>query len=200
MVMCTYRLPHWLLLSFCSLILALTLVACSFGSGSSTSSSTPTTASTTLTSYSGNGFTVSYPQGWKVNKDNTGVTFSDPNGIAYLSVRTSQNPGGLLSTDAQVNVGLQAFKSQAKNYQQVNVPATTTIAGESWAQGAATGDVVPQGQSAAVNVKLVVDSDNHPAQQPTTQAYVIAYATGSQVFDLANTTYFQPMLQSLKFA
>lgn len=199
MGMRTHNMQCWLALLLCSLILTLALVACGFGSSSPGSSSTSTTSSTTFVSYSGDGFTITYPQGWKANKENTGATFSDPNGIAYLTIRTSQNPLGLLSTDAQVNVGLQAFKSQAKNYQQVDVPATTTIAGENWRQGAATGDLVPQGKSTAVNVKLVVDSDNHPAQQATTKAYIIAYATGSQVFDLATTTYFQPMLQSFKF-
>jgi hypothetical protein len=49
-----------------------------------------------------------------------------------------------------------------------------------------------------VNVKIVVDADNHPASSPSTRTYAIRYATGSQVEDLANTVYFQPMLQFFK--
>ncbi|GAC1380604.1 MAG: hypothetical protein NVSMB33_06740 [Ktedonobacteraceae bacterium] len=197
MVKHTHSISRLLFLSFCLFGIPLLLAACDFGGG--TASAPPTTSSASLTAYTGDGFTISYPRGWKVKKESNGVTFSDPNGIAYVTIHTSQNPGGVVTSDTQVNLGLQVFKSQAKNYQKVTVPATTTIAAESWAQGAATGDVVPGGKSSVVNVKLVVDSDNHPADQPTTRAFVIVYATGSQIFDLANTSYFQPMLQSFKF-
>src|SRR5207248_1720861 len=141
----------------------------------------------------------SYPQGWKVTKSNAGVTFTDPNGIAYVAIRTSPNPNAFISSDSLVTVGLDTFKSQAKNYQKQTVSPTTTIAGDTWSQGAATGDVTPSGKSSPQNVKIVIIADNHPAKATTTKAFVIAYATGSQIFDLANITYFQPILQSFKF-
>jgi len=183
----------------CALAVALLLAGCSlFGGDSGTTAVTPTPQPTPVT-YTGDGFTMSYPKTWKVNHSSTGVTFNDPGGIAYLSVRDAVNPNGLLPARALVNTTLQAFKTQARNYKSISLPATTNLAGESWSQGGASGDVTPAGQKSEVNVRIVVDADNHPAGSPSTRAYAIGYATGSQVFDLANTVYFQPMLQSFKF-
>ncbi len=198
--------PHptsrWLSLCVCTICITFFLAGCSlFGGGSPTTGTTVITPTPTpsLTTYSGDGFSISYPKTWQAKQSSDGVTFSDPNGIAYLSIRTSPNPNELIPASTVVDTALQAFKSQAKNYQSVNVPATTTLAGSTWSQGAATGDVTPSGQSTSVNVKIVVIADNHPAHSISSKAFAIGYATGSQVFDLANTAYFQPMLQSFKF-
>ena len=192
------RLPYVLLLSFSLLLLTLFVSACDFGGSGTTPTPTPTTA-TNLTTYTGDGYTISYPQPWKIKKDSTGVTFTDPSGIAYFQIHEAPNPNGIVSTSNQVTLGLTAFKSQAKNYQQQSVASTTSVAGETWSQSAATGDITPSGQSSRVNVKIYIIADNHPASSPSTKAFIIGYATGTQVFDLANTGYFQPMLQSFKF-
>ncbi len=197
---------------FC--ILALLLVACNIGGISingpatptptSTPKATPTTApsptASTLETYTGNGYTIGYPQGWTVTKGSTGaVTFTDPQGVAYLTIQVVPNPNGLISTSDEVDAGLQIFKSQAKNYTKVSIAPTTTVAGETWSQGAATGDITPEGATSPVTAKIVVISDNHPANTSSTQGFTIGYVTGTQVFDAMNTTYFQPMLQSFKF-
>jgi len=190
---------HWLFLCFCTLAIALLLTGCDlFGGGSGTTTPTPT-PTTSLTTYTGGGYTISYPQNWKVQKASNRVTFNDPNGIAYLTIATVTNTNGLIPSSTLLNASLEVFKSQAKNYKTVDVPATTTLAGDTWNQGAATGDIKPSGQSSTANVKIVVITDNHPANSPSTQAFEIGYATGTQVFDLANSAYFQPMLQSFKF-
>ena len=186
------------LLSFSILLLAMFVSACDLGGFGGTPTPTPTSA-TTMTAYTGDGFTISYPQTWKVKTDSTGVTFTDPNGIAYFQIHEAPNPEGIVSTSNQVTLGLEAFKSQAKNYQQQSVPSTITLANETWSQGAATGDITPSGQSTRANVKIYVISDNHPANSTATKAFIIGYATGSQVFDLANSGYFQPMLQTFTF-
>ena len=204
-----------LALIFSSLLLL--LAACNLGgsnggSGNATPtakpSPTPTqmttltpTAVANLTTYTGNGYTIGYPQGWTVNKTSAGaVTFSDPQGVAYLTIQVVPNPGGAIATSDQVNVGLQLFASQAKNYNKVSIAPTTSLAGDTWSQGAATGDITLKGQTSPVTAKFVVIADNHPANSQTTQSFTIAYATGQQIFDMANTTYFQPMLQSFKFS
>src|SRR2546429_1395444 len=84
-------------LSLCSLLLVLVLAACSLGSGSTgtapttTSGHTPATSQPTsvpaqptsasaanLATYTGDGFTISYPQGWTMQKGANGsVTFID---------------------------------------------------------------------------------------------------------------------------
>lgn len=194
--------------------LLLLLAACQFGGISIGSSPTPTptakpaattgisspTAVSSMATYRGNGYTIGYPNGWTVNKGSSGsVTFSDPQGVAYLTIEVVPDPGGLISTNDEVNTGLQLFQSQAKNYTRVTVASTTTVAGETWSQGAATGDITPKGTSGPVNAKFVVISDNHPANTASTQGFSIGYATATQFFDTVNTSYFQPMLQSFKF-
>src|SRR6266699_1371520 len=135
------------------------LVACQLGGGT-TAAPTPTPTSnlppiptappiipaSKLVTYTGAGDTIGYPQGWTVTQGGSGlVTFADPHGIAYLSVKATPNPGGVVTADTQVSIGLQLFKSQAKNYQMQNVAPTTTVGGDSWSQGSATGDIVPKG-------------------------------------------------------
>jgi hypothetical protein len=201
MVHHTKRLPYTLLFSFSILLLAIVTSACSFGGSGSGSTPTPTPTPTTapLTAFKGTDFTINYPQNWKAKTDSTGVTFTDPSGIAYFQVHEAPDPDSLVSASQEVTLGLDAFKSQAKNYQQQSVASTTTVAGETWSQGAATGDITPSGQKTATNVKIIIIADNHPPSSSSTKAFIIGYATGTQVFDLANSGYFQPMLQSFKF-
>lgn len=195
------RILRWFFSLSCLLLLTGLVTACSLFGGSGSGSATPTTApSVSLTTYSGDGFTIGYPAGWKVSKNQTTVTFTDPQGIASLAVSTVNNVDGALPSTSVVQAGMLLFKSRVKNYQTVNGATTVQVAGDTWSQGAATGDLVPPGQSASVNVKTVVIADNHPAHTTSTKAYTIVYATGSQVFDLANQGYFQPMLQSFNFA
>jgi hypothetical protein len=200
------HIPHWLSFSVISLLLALLVTACGGSSATSTPTPTPTPSpspapSQNFVTYNGNGYTINYPQGWSVTKGDAGlVTFKDPSGIAYLYVEVIPNPNGIVPASNQVNTGLEVFKSKSKNYQKVDIAPTTTLAGDTWSQGAATGDVVPSGQTSAVTAKTVIIADNHPASSPSTKGYSIAYVTGQQVFELANTTVFQPMLQSFKFS
>jgi hypothetical protein len=165
--------------------------------------STATAASTSplnLATYTGDGYTIGYPKDWHVDTSQPGfVTFSDPQGIAYLSVHVQANPNGLVSTRDQVALGLALFKSRVTHYQRINMASTTTVGGESWTQGGATGDLTVKGQPAPVPAKVVVIADNHPANAPTTVGFTIAYATAQAVFDLAYEGEFQPMLQSFKF-
>lgn len=190
------------LLLLASVLLALSACGLSdiFGGAKNASPTAAPTQATTFVTYKGDGFQLDYPQNWKVSPANNGlITFSDPSGIAYVAVRTTPNPNGLVPVSDQLQIALQVFKSQAKNYQEVDGDSTTTVGGETWSQKAATGDVTPSGQSSAVNVKIVAIATNHPANSLDTKSYALAYATGTQVFDIANTAYFQPILKSFKF-
>lgn len=186
-------------------VVAFSLTACfginiNFGSSpASTPTSAPNAVPTQapLTTFSGEHFTLKYPQNWKVAKDATSVTFSDPNGIAYFRINFTPNPGGFISPAQQVQVGLQTFQSQVKQYKQQSIASSTTVANTSWSQGSATGTLTVQGTTAPVRV--IVLGTNHPETDPNTFAYTIAYATADQLFTIANTTYFQPMLRSFAF-
>lgn len=195
-----------LFLALAGLILALLLAACNLGGGSGTASTptptpkpSPTATTPPLTTYKGNGFTISYPQGWKVTQQgNNAIQFADPLNIYNLAVAVSPNPGGVVSPDTIINVSLSAGSSRLKNPQIENVSPTTTVAGETWSQKSESGDAPVNGQNAIV--KLVVIASNHPANSPSTSSFLIAYGTGKSLFDSANKTYFQPMLQSFKFS
>ena len=199
-----------------SIILVVLLAACQGdnGGGTSSATATPTSASTatsTLTPtatpikvnlklYVGVGYTIGYPAGWSVSTGTDGiVSFTDPKGGGYLAVTTQSNPQGAISATDLVDTGLRVFRSQAQNYQQLTVNPTTTVAGETWSQGAATGDITPTGQTTSVTTQVVVIADNHPPNSATTQGFTIAYGVDQQTFDFANQSYFQPMLQSFIF-
>lgn len=196
----------------CSLVLVIALTAC--GSATSTSGSTPTATSApvatptvattpttstpaTLTTYTGSGYTVGYPQGWKVNTGGNSVVFSDPTGIYSLSILVVPDPGGAISADTVVNTGVQLATGNLQGTQTVNVPASTTIGGDTWVQKSISGTSSAAGQTGTV--QAVVASDNHPANSSSTNSYTITYQTLQATFDVANSQYFQPMLQSFKF-
>jgi hypothetical protein len=209
------RLIHLFSASFCCLVSIALLTGCRWSGDNQTSTPTPSptlvpTATSTpsptptpiaqLTTYQGNGYTIDYPKDWKVSVGKDGfVSFSDPQGVTYVSIASQPNPQGVVSTTDLVNAGLQVFQSQAKNYQRLDATPTTTLAGEIWSQGAATGDISPDSQTATVTVKVVVIADNHPAQSPQTRSFVVAYGTDERVFHLIDVSYFQPMLKSFKF-
>jgi hypothetical protein len=192
-----------------SILFALLLVACSLGGGATTvptpgsaSPSAPTpTPTPSLTTFTGAGFTIGYPQGWKVSKASNGVVaFADPQGNMRLTITVIPDPNGIVSAANQVSAGLLLFKSQSNNYQQVNIASTTMIGGDTWSQGSATGTLVARGQTPITAAKVVVVADDHPAASLNTMAYTIAYVASQQSYDSANTMYFQPMLQSFKFS
>jgi hypothetical protein len=84
-----------------------------------------------------------------------------------------------------------------KNPQTETLPPTTTVGGESWDQKSISGTETSGGQN--LDFQIVVMSDNHPASAANTQNFTIVYGTEKSRFATANTSYFQPMLQSFKF-
>ena len=198
--------PQRFVLVACSLLLAMLLAACGGTTSSPTPTPTPTpppsptpspTSSSGLTTYSGQGYTIGYPVGWKVNAQATKVTFVDATGVYSLTIATAPNPGGTISPDTIASTGVSLAEAGLKNSQTVNVPSTTTVGGESWVQKSVSGMATQNGQN--VDVQAVVIADNHPANSPMTNSFTIVYLTATQLFSTANTTYFQPMLQSFKF-
>jgi hypothetical protein len=206
------NIPRKMALLTCAIIFTVFLAACGGGSTTSNPTPTPTTAAkaspttpptTTapatagFVTYKGNGFTISYPQGWKATVSGKSTVFGDPIGIYNLTIVISPNPGGIASPDTVVNAGIEGVKGTLKNPQTVNIPATVNIGGDSWVEKSISGDSASSGQSGVV--QLVVASDNHPANSTATNSYTIIYATLQATFNAANTQYFQPMLQSFKF-
>jgi hypothetical protein len=203
-----FSIPAKIVALACSVFLIVLLAAC--GGSTPTTGSTPTpspasspspavtpTSATSLTTYTGNGYSIGYPQGWKVNAAGKNVVFTDATGIYNLTIVVSPNPAGIVSPDTVVNASIQGVQGTLKNTQTVNVPPTTTIGGDSWVQKSIAGDSTVAGQTGTV--QIVVASDNHPANAPSTNSFTIIYATLQSGFDAANSQYFQPMIQSFKF-
>ena len=210
-----------LVLGVCSLFLVCLLAACGSGGASSgttsaspsaitpaptrqaTSAPTQLSSTTSLTTYTGNGFRISYPQGWTVVKETTGsVIFVDEHTGATKGSHfaiTLGKPGLVHPTSTTLNFWQQAFMAQP-HYQKVDIAPTAMVGGDSWDQIAATSDEPVSGQTRPVNAELVVMADNHPATSPTARSWQIQYTTFTNDFVQMNANLFQPMLQSFKFA
>lgn len=195
-----------------ALLLAVLLAACGGvgGSGNATPTPKPTTPAPTATptpsvalqTYTGNGFTIGYPQGWKTQtvQQNAvnGIAFTDAQGINALTVLLVPNPGGVTSAADENKAAVTLVNAAAglKSPQPVSLPTTTSVAGESWVQTGETGTI--NMNNTDVPGEVVVLTDNHPAKSPTTNAYDIYYGGPSLTFQQENQI-FQAMLQSFKF-
>ncbi len=197
------RLLSWVMPAFCCVILALLLVACG---GGTTSAPTPTprpsptlqpTPTSSLAVYTGDGYSIGYPQGWKVTPGDNRVTFNDPTQVYSLAIVISPNPNGVASADVVASASINAAKATLKNPQTETLSPTTTVGGESWVQKSLSGTSTSNGQS--IDVQIVVISDNHPANSSSTRNFAMVYGAPKALFATANANYFQLMLQSFKF-
>jgi hypothetical protein len=204
-----------LALSVCGLLLTFFLAACSLGGGStgtaspSQGASTPATSqpisapAASLTTYTGDGFTISYPQGWTVKQGKNGsVAFLDERADAtqgsHFTVVLGQQ-GGVIPTSTTLTIYQHVFMAEP-NYQKVAIAPTAMVGGDSWDQIAATGDAQITGQAQPVNKEAIEMADNHLATSPTARSWQIQYSTYTNGFAHMNASLFQPMLHSFQFA
>ena len=209
------HLSQGITMALCSLVLAVLLVACG-GSSTSGTTSTPTSAPTStptlaptstspsaatgaMTAFQGNGFTISYPQTWQINqKANNIFTFTDSTGGIKMTITVAPDPNGTISADSVASAALQAAQVLLKNAKTVSVPSTTTVGGDSWSQVSASGTQRLNNQD--TDIQVVVIANVHPANTLLSKSFTILYQAPVATFSQDNTTFFQPMLQSFKFA
>src|SRR5437899_1794836 len=91
-------MPPGMVVVFCSLLLAILLVACGDGTTSTPSSATPTskpsptaTPTPALTVYTGKGYSIGYPQGWKVTPSGKQVDFTDASEVYHVTIMVEPN-------------------------------------------------------------------------------------------------------------
>jgi hypothetical protein len=199
------------MLALSSLMLVVLLVACG-GSSTSGTTSTPTPVPTptsppvspsaatgAMTAYQGNGFTISYPQTWQITtRANNIFTFTDSTGGIKMIITVAPDPNGTISADSVASAALQAAQVLLKNAKTVSIPSTTTVGGDSWSQVSASGTQRLNNQD--TDVQVVVIANVHPANTLLSKSFTILYQAPVATFSQDNTTYFQPMLQSFKFA
>ncbi len=212
MLMRLNHISRWTPLALCSLLLASLLVACGGTTGSSTSTTSPssttsststvppssTSTSASMTALAGNGFTISYPQGLQLSRSGSRlVILTDSTGMIKMTIAIVLNPNGAISADSLVNTAIQAQKVRLKNIQTESVPPTVTVGGASWSQQSVSG--TQRLNAADVAIQSVALANVHPGNTLTSKSYTIVYSAPKSMFSQANTTYFQPMLQSFKF-
>ncbi len=209
------HLSQGITMALCSLVLAVLLVACG-GSSTSGTTSTPTSAPTStptlaptstspsaatgaMTAFQGNSFTISYSQTWQINqKANNIFTFTDSTGGIKMTITVAPDPNGTISADSVASAALQAAQVLLKNAKTVSVPSTTTVGGDSWSQVSASGTQRLNNQD--TDIQVVVIANVHPANTLLSKSFTILYQAPVATFSQDNTTFFQPMLQSFKFA
>ena len=210
-----HYVSHGTMLALSSLMFVVLLVACGSSSTSGTTStptsaptSTPTLAPTStspsaatgaMTAFQGNGFTISYPQTWQVNqRANNIFTFTDSTGGIKMTITVAPDPNGTISADSVASTALQAAQVLLKNAKTVSMPSTTTVGGDSWNQVSASGTQQLNNQD--TDIQVVVIATVHPANTLLSKSFTILYQAPVATFSQDNTTFFQPMLQSFKFA
>lgn len=183
----------WALRLLCILAFTLFLVACGNGESttntSSTSTPTPTPSGTT---YTGNGYTLSYPVGWKVSSAGLATVFSsNSNPTATFSITVT--PATPLTGLDQLFTAAQDTLKTNPSYQQVTTDLPpTSIGGDTWQE---TGGTYSQN---SVQTKGVVLGDQHPAS--TGSVFIITLTDKADSYDQTYSSGFQPMLQSFKFS
>jgi len=202
-----HYVSHGTMLALSSLMFVVLLVACGSSSTSGTTSTptlaptstSPSAASGAMTAFQGNSFTISYPQTWQVNQTSNNIfTFTDSTGGIKMTITVAPDPNGTISADSVASAALQAAQVLLKNAKTVSVPSTTTVGGDSWSQVSASGTQRLNNQD--TNVQVVVLAVVHPANTLLSKSFTILYQAPVATFSQDNTTYFQPMLQSFKFA
>ena len=207
------HVTQWMSVGLSSVLLILLLAGCSGIPGTSSAATptpkpsptaTPTVAPTATPSmpvqtYMGTGFTIQYPQTWKAQASQAGVAFTDAQQLNTFTLAFAPNPGGVATTTKEADASLSLIENAGgiSKVQPVNLPATTTVGGETWDQRGVTGTVTTNG--IAVPGELILLVDNHPASSPTTKAFEIYYAGPAASFQQENSQIFQFMLQTFKF-
>jgi hypothetical protein len=99
-----------------------------------------------------------------------------------------------VSTTGSVQGSLQGIQGNAKNFKKKSVPATVTINGITWDQGAATATDPASG----TDIETYVVSTKFPGNANKLITIIRIAKTGD--FDKVDTEDFMPMLSSFKFA
>ncbi len=208
---------RYMMCALCLFSFCFVLAACGTSTGSdatstpaavATTAPTPTpvpptptpvpVAAATLTTVTGNGYTIGSPVGWTAKKNamNTVSTLQISRSDGYLTsliAETIASTNGV-STIGSIQGALSNLKTQSKNFQPKNIPATVTIGNTTWDQGAATADDPTTG----TNSTIYVMSTKFPGN--ANKIISILYTAKSSEFDKVNAEDFQPMLLSFKFA
>ncbi|BCL83038.1 hypothetical protein ccbrp13_55030 [Ktedonobacteria bacterium brp13] len=190
-----------LFLSVSTLLFIVLLAACSsLGGTASSPTSTPIPSPTpALTMFTGKGYTISYPKDWTKSTTLGQDSFQDSQAANALGILIVANPGGVAKPSTVLDGSLVGAVKGANmtNTSPANLPASVSLAGETWIQKGTTGTVSKGGASAPFEV--VVLATNHPAKTPQTRVFEFIYAGPVAGSTMLDAPIFQAMLASFKF-
>jgi hypothetical protein len=190
-------------LSMIALLLIMLLAACGSLGGKASSSTPAATPSLTpvLTTYKGSGYTISYPKDWKKSVNSVQSDFQDSLGANGLVVMEFPNPNRTIQPSAILDATLSGTVKgiPLTNTSSANLPASVSLAGETWMQKGTIG-TLSKGL-VKVSFEVVVLTKNHPANTSKTRLFGFVYLgllDGSSS-KLVDAQIFQAMLASFKF-
>jgi hypothetical protein len=202
------RVTRRMSIALSSILLVVLLAACggtgttgNTGSGTPTPTATPSpTPTPAVTTYTGNGYTISYPKDWQQSATAGQATFQDAQGLNALGVLVVPNPNGAQQAGTVQAATLTGAVKGANmtNTSPANLSASVSVGGETWLQKGTTGTASKGGASAPYEV--VILAVNHPANAANTQIYELIYAGPLLGSTLLDQQIFQAMLASFKFA
>jgi hypothetical protein len=148
------------------------------------------------TTYKGNGFTLTYTQGWKVTSTSSGVEFADPTNALHFIVIVTPNTADV-SDSTLLSAEIQATESSLKNVKVLEGPTQTSLAGDTAQQEEIEGTDTTTSPSTTTDIQFI--SDNHPNNKTPTTNFTIFYGAAATQMHAATTNYFQQMLNSFAF-
>ena len=187
--------------SVIALFLIVLLAACSSPGGTAGSSTPTATPSPTpaVSAYTGDGYTISYPKDWKKSVTSVQTTFQDSLGANALGIVVIANPDAAAKPSTVLEASLAGAVKGASmtNTSPANLPASVSLAGETWVQKGTTGTAGKGG--ASTSFEVVVLTTNHPANTSKTRLFEFVYAGPLVGSTLEDAQIFQAMLASFKF-
>ncbi len=159
-------------------------------------------------------FSIRYPKTWEYKIHAKDVyTFSNLNGVAFLTVQTLKNIRDDKSSEQVMNQAFTTLEQQPArlNLYQSNTSyqlqkltrisgiSNVTAGGKVWIRQNATAMMVVQAQSTPIPVTLTVLTTNHPKNSFREASYTVIYLSASDVYASAQTGIFQPMLETFIF-
>jgi hypothetical protein len=149
--------------------------------------------------YTGDGFTLSYPKDWTKTVHSGQIVFQDALGNNAFTVVAIANTDGLVSPSSVLKVTLSSGVKAAKmtNTSSAQLPASVSLAGETWVQEGTRGTVSQNGVSA--EFEFVALATDHPAHTPKTKLFELFYGGPLEGSTLVNEPLFQAILASFKF-
>jgi hypothetical protein len=153
-------------------------------------------SSVEFVTYHGDGYTVSYPKGWTVEKDKE---------FGYISIYGngseaffSTYDGRKTTLSQQLDFQLGIFKLGFKNFKQIESKKIVNLKNGSWLEAGGFCDLPMKDGTKGMGREVSVVT-SHVTKTGSIKLFTIDYVTDRNRFSSSEQTFFQPMWQSFRF-